>query len=67
MSRKVLIHDTAYATATALLEYVRDRPHKDEYQDAHKTFYDLVKIAIEGLDTLQGREDLRLLRKVSTN
>lgn len=67
MSRERLIHDTAFAAAMNILDTVRHLLREEEYKDAHTTFYDIVKTAIEWLDTMQTRENQRLLRKPDKN
>jgi hypothetical protein len=67
MSRKRLIHDSAWAAALAVLDSVRHLIREDGHKEAHGVFYEIIKAAIEGLDILQAREDMRLLRRASEN
>jgi hypothetical protein len=62
-----LIHDTAWAAALAVLDSVRHLIRDEEHKDAHGCFYEIIKAAIEELDILQAREDMRLLRRASDN
>jgi hypothetical protein len=67
MSRKRLIHDTAWATATYLLDAIRNCIHESDRKAVHKLFYDAITTGIEGLDLMQAREDHHLLRKPGNN
>jgi hypothetical protein len=65
MSRNTLKHDCAFTYGMKILNTVHHLLREEEYKDAHKTFYDIVKDAIEWFDTMQTRENQRLLREPS--
>jgi hypothetical protein len=67
MSRQRLIHDTAWAAALAVLNSMCHLIREEEHKDAHCEFYKIIRAAMECLDILQTREDIRLLSNPSDN
>jgi len=58
MGDKRLIHDAAFACATALTDFVR--PTSEDVHEFHRRAYQIIKAAIEAYEVQKSRETGRL-------